>query len=120
MGESVRTVQVVERDGDVVRIIGNGPIGSIEIIASMTRRGDELVLRELHADGSGPGSLEISEVRAFARELGRQEGVRVVAVYGGTRTTGARPGKVPRPVRIVVEELPDEPHHSGDTDGGSE
>jgi hypothetical protein len=120
MGESVRTVQVVERDGDVVRIIGDGPKGSIEVIASMRRQGDELVLRELHADGTGPGSLGIGEVRAFARELGRQEGVRVVEIHGGTRTTGARPGKLPRPVRILVEELPHEPRNTGGTDPGSE
>jgi hypothetical protein len=71
MGDVDRTIRIVERDGDVVRMIGDGPRGSIEVIATMTREGNRLVLRGLHADGAGPGSLGLSELRAYARLLGR-------------------------------------------------
>lgn len=99
-----RTIHVVERDGDTVRLVGDGPKGRIEVIARMTRTGDTLVLDGLHADGGGPGSQGLGEIRAFARQLGRQEGAKRVEVRGGTRTTGANPGKVPRPITFDVEE----------------
>ena len=65
MAEGERSIQIVERDGDVVRMIANGPEGSIEVIASMTVEGDRLVLRNLHADGPGPGSIGLSAIRPF-------------------------------------------------------
>lgn len=41
---------------------------------------------------------------AFARLLGWQQGVEGVTIFGGTRTTGAKPGKVPRPIKVRVQE----------------
>jgi hypothetical protein len=102
MGETSRTIIIAEQDGSTVRIVGHGPKGSIEVIAEMVIEGDALVLRGLHADGSGPGSLGLGEIKAFAQQFGRQMGVSVVRIYGGIRTTGAFPGKVPRPVLIRV------------------
>ena len=102
MGETSRTIVIAEQDGPTVRIVGNGPKGSIEVITEMTREGDALVLRGLHADGSGPGSLGLSEIKGFAHQFGRQMGVKVVRIYGGIRTTGAFPGKIPRPVVFRV------------------
>jgi hypothetical protein len=104
MGDTSRTIIIAEQDGPTLRIVGNGPKGSIEVIAEMTHDGEALTLTGLHADGSGPGSLGLSEIRAFAQQFGRQMGVKVVRIYGGKRTTGAFPGKTPRPVVIRVVE----------------
>jgi hypothetical protein len=105
MAES-RTIKIIERDGDTVRIVGQGPEGRIEVICTMHREGDTILLRGLHADGAGPTSLGLIAIREFAREFARQQGARVIEIYGGRRTSGARPGKVPRPVRITAEEEP--------------
>ena len=59
-------------------------------------------LREFGITGPGPGSLGAGELLAFARALGRQEGVRSVVVEGRTRTTGAAPGRSPRSVTVKV------------------
>ena len=104
MADGDREIRIAERDGDIVRLVGRGPRGAIEVLANMTVEGDRLVLRGLHADGDGPGSLGLAEIRAYARLLGRQMGVSALEIHGGTRTTGARPGKVPRPVVIAVQE----------------
>jgi RHS repeat-associated protein len=98
-----RTVTVVERDGEVVRIVGTGPKGTVEVIASMTKEGDQLILRGAHIDGPGPATMGIRELGGFARQLGQQEGASEVVVEGAARTTGARVGHIPRPFVFKVE-----------------
>ena len=72
------------------------------MITEMTKEGDTLVLRGLHIDGPGAGSLGLRELRNLATDLGRQQGAKRVTIYGGTRTTGANPGHVPRPITFLV------------------
>ena len=100
-------IRIAERDGNIVRIEGYGPRGFIEVITEMTQEADRLILRSLHADGSGPQSLGIREIRAYARQFARQMGVSVITIHGGIRTSGARPGKRPRPITIRLEEPSD-------------
>lgn len=95
------TVEILERDGDVVELLARGST-TITVIAEMRLVGDTLILDRLHMDGGGPGSSSIGELREMARELGRQQGAKEVMVFGAMRTTGASPGKVPRPILIKV------------------
>jgi hypothetical protein len=95
-------VRVVETDGDVVRWVATTPKGNIEMIAKVTRDGDTLHLNGLHIDGPGGNELGIRGIRDLAVDLGRQHGVKKLVVHGGTRTTGANPGRVPRPVTFPV------------------
>jgi len=74
------------------------------VITSMTQEGDTLILRGTHIEGPGPGTLGIGEIREFVREIGRQQGVRSVKIFGGTRTTGATPGRTPHPIVMEVNE----------------
>lgn len=96
-------MRIVERDGDIVEIVAKGKNGDITAIARMHKEGDQLILSGLHVDGPGPGGSSIEELMNIGRTLGRQEGAKEVVVYGARRTTGANPGRVPRPVRIKVE-----------------
>jgi len=84
-------VSIVEQDGDVAWIVAETVVGRVEIIASMVREGDTLLLRGLHVDGPGAGSMGVAMVRRIARELGKQQHVRQILVFGGVRTTGATP-----------------------------
>ena len=90
--------RIVERDGDVVRIVA----GQIEVIAKLLRHGDDLILEGFSIDGAGPGSSGLGKLRQLGRQFGAQQGARRLIVRGTTRTTGASPGKQPREVVIVV------------------
>lgn len=46
--------------------------------------------------------LSVGDIKAAARELGRQEGVSQVEVQGGVRTGGANPGHTPAPFTVKV------------------
>ena len=91
-------LQIVERDGDVVRIVGAGP----EVIARMLRSGGDLVLEGLSIDGAGRGSQGLKELRRLAREFGADQGAKRILIRGTPRTTGAKPGKIPREIVIDV------------------
>jgi hypothetical protein len=76
--------------------------GDITVITGMTKEGDTLILRGMHIDGPGAGSLGLRELRTLAKDLGRQQGAKRVTICGGTRTTGANPGHTPRPITFPV------------------
>ncbi len=94
-----RTITITDRDGDIVIMLGSGPGGDVEVATEMSREGDTLILRDTHVEGS----VGYGEFREFARELGRQQGVKEVVIYGGIRTSGANPGHAPRPVKVEVD-----------------
>ena len=72
-----------------------------------------LILHGLHIDGPGAGLSSIKELKAIAKLLGKQYGVKEVVVLGGRRTSGASvvgkvaknpgQGKVPKPLIIKIE-----------------
>ena len=76
--------------------------GDIEIMSNMSQEGEVLSLRNTHIEGPGAGSLGLKQVRSLARTLGKQFNAKVVKIYGGIRTTGANPGKTPRPITIKI------------------
>jgi hypothetical protein len=94
--------RIVEADGDVVELAVTTAKGDITIITGMSKEGDTLILSGLHIDGPGTGSVGLPELRGLAIELGRQQGARRVTIHGGTRTTGANTGKIPRPMTFLV------------------
>jgi hypothetical protein len=48
------------------------------------------------------GRSSITELLSLAREFGKQNNVEEVIIYGGERTTGAKPGKIPKPIKIKI------------------
>ena len=95
-------IRIADRDGDIVEIIAQGKSGEITVIAEMTRSDDDLILRDAHIDGVGPGASSIGELKQLAREFAQQQGASRIIIYGGVRTTGAKPGRRPRPIIIDV------------------
>ena len=104
-----------EGDGDVT--IADDGSGAVEITVK-TPSGDVIIIGEISVDGEiatigtpesgadidgpGAGSQGVSGTREIGRKIGRELGVETVKIYGGGRTTGANPGKTPRPVTIRV------------------
>ena len=95
-------VQIIEADGDVVELAATTAKGDISVITGMTKEGDTLILKGMHIDRPGPGSVGLRELRSLASDLGKQQGAKQVTIFGGARTSGANPGKVPRPVTFPV------------------
>lgn len=95
-------VRIIQTDGDVVELAATMAKGEVRVITEMAREGDTLILKGMHIDGPGAGSLGLRQMRDLATDLGRQQGVRRVTIYGGMRTTGANPGHTPRPIAFPV------------------
>ena len=95
-------VRIVETDGEIVELVATTENGEVRVITGMSKEGDALHLRGLHIDGPGVGSLGRVGLRNLAVELGKQQGAKQVIILGGTRTTGANPGQIPRPIRFLV------------------
>ena len=70
-----RTIQVVQREDNLVEMVGTGARGEIRVLAEMTKQGDAIVLKGLHMEGASPGAIGIRELREFARQLGKEQGV---------------------------------------------
>jgi hypothetical protein len=101
-----RTIEILERDGAVVSIVARTATGeTLEIMATLARAADVIILSELHVDGPGSGTLGaggIGELRALARLFLTQEGAQTLIIKGGTRTTGAGAAALRTPRDIVI------------------
>jgi len=96
------SIRIVEIDGDVVELAATKVHGEVGVITGIRQEGQDLILSSLHMDGPGAGSVGVATLRNLARVLGRHYNASRVIVWGGVRTTGANPGRVPRPIIIEV------------------
>jgi hypothetical protein len=94
--------KLVERDGDVSLFSVEGKGGEISIVAETSMEGGTLILRNAHIQGGGKGTSSLAELRSVLEAIGRAEGAKEVIVFGGERTSGARPGHRPRPIKVKV------------------
>ena len=104
MSPSSPSIEIIEHDpAGALHVRATTRRGTIEVITNVWLEAQTAYLDELHVDGPGAGSMGIQDQLALARELGRQLQVRRLVIQGGVRTTGAKPGRVPRPVTILIE-----------------
>ena len=99
----VTKIRIVERDGEIVELLATTARGDVTVICETRISGRCLTLTKLHIDGPGADTIGLRELRNIARMFGIQEGVDKVVVQGSTRTTGSRPGHVPRMITIACE-----------------
>ena len=93
-------LKILEQDGSAIHVVVQTATGPVEVMANTAKVGDKLVLSGVHV-GEGV-KLSVGDIKAAARELGRQEGVSQVEVQGGVRTGGANPGHTPAPFTVKV------------------
>lgn len=96
-------VVLVEQDGIAHEFqvqIGNH---TLTVITNLEIEGNTMLLRDFHVDGPGPGQLSASQLRKAIRVLGQNYNVAIVVVRGFERTTGAKPGHVPRPIEVRIK-----------------
>ena len=87
------SIKLVEQDGNIYQFSIPGSNGDLSVVTEMTQSGNQLILNGMHIDGPGAGSSSLGQLRNIARALGQQYGVDEVVINGGTRTSGANPGK---------------------------
>ncbi len=102
--KATSSIKLVEQDGNIYQFSIPGSNGDLSVVTEMTQNGNQLILNGMHIDGPGAGSSSLGQLRNIARALGQQYGVDEVVINGGTRTSGANPGKVPRSITIKVNQ----------------
>lgn len=97
--------RILSREGKVLEIAGEGPEGKLYSIPEVIDQGDTVCLRGFDIDGPGAGSFSRYELKLLTRDLVEQLGFKPskIRIEGNPRTTGANPGKQPRPIIIPME-----------------
>jgi hypothetical protein len=91
-------IAILDREGDVIMGAFKVAGGKAEFVAEIVREGDTIILRGAHIEGDA----KLAEVIALAKRFGCEQGASKVIIEGGMRTTGARPGHIPKPIVIEV------------------
>jgi hypothetical protein len=81
------------------------PVGEILVMAEVEERDRTLRLIGLHIQGLEPNAIGVANLRILADVVMRELDYDAVEVEGSIRTTGARPGRRPRPLRFTRRPL---------------
>ena len=78
-------------------------VGRLVMIGHLSFEGETLFCRGAHIHGEGvpPNGLGPGSLKRIATEVMEEFDVDRIVVEGGRRTTGARPGTLPRPLRFA-------------------
>ena len=89
--------------GSVITARISCPAGQFLIMGEMLRFDRELRLGAVHIQSEtvGPNVLGWARLRQIARAVAEKVGVDVILIEGAARTTGAAPGRIPRPLRFT-------------------
>jgi hypothetical protein len=90
-------INLVDHPVAIVRI--TVPIGTLDVIGSISRVGRVLHIDGAHVQGLTPGALGRAGLNATGRKLLEEADVDEIVIEGGARTTGRRKGSRPRPIR---------------------
>jgi hypothetical protein len=83
----------------VIAVISDGT-QEWHVAATVLVCGDTLKLRGFHMHGAGPWFTGVARLLSMARWLKDEIGVRQLRIEGAARTTGAGPGRIPRPLVV--------------------
>lgn len=93
-------MEISERDGDTIHLSIQTEAGLVTVIADLVRLDDRLVIDGAHVEGRG---LSRTRIHQLAQAFGEVEDVVEVIIQGGRRTSGARPGSIPSPIKVKVK-----------------
>ncbi|WP_152612674.1 hypothetical protein [Leisingera sp. ANG-M7] len=96
-------ITISEVDGNTVSFSVNTEKGPVDVVADISVKNGILSLSNAHVQGDGPNTSSIGALRSAVKSLGRAFGVDQVSFSGGTRTSGANPGRTPGTVNISVD-----------------
>ena len=90
-------IDLVDHPVMIVRI--TVPVGTLEVIGSVSKIGRILHIDGAHVQGLAPGALGRAGLNAIGRKLLEEADVNEIVIQGGARTTGRSKGARPRPIR---------------------
>lgn len=89
-------------DHPVVTIRIGTPVGAVEVMAEVAEHRRSLQLRRLHVQSAvEPNAIGLANWRLIANVVMERMGYDEIIVEGAVRTTGARPGRRPQPIRFA-------------------
>jgi hypothetical protein len=91
-------VQIEVGDGDTILVSCSDDVQTVEIIANLALADRTAVLRKLHIQGAGPNTLGPAALRELIKWVKNKRDVDELRIEGATRTSGAGPGRIPRPI----------------------
>jgi hypothetical protein len=91
-------IDLVDHPVMIVRI--TVPMGTLEVIGSISRIERVLRIDGAHVQGLAPGTLGRAGLNAIGRKLLEEADVDEIIVQGGARTTGRNKGARPRPIHF--------------------
>lgn len=77
------------------------PYGDIDLLGEFEVYDDHVIVRRLHIQGSGKGSMGVSKIREIGRVLVEKLNVEYIEIHGAVRTSGAGPGRRPGKIRLT-------------------
>ncbi len=96
---NIKNLKIIGHEDDFFQITGKFDGIDIEIQGMMRIEGDNLIMESVDFGGA----IGVGNMRQLVNEFGRHTGVKQVAIFPGKRTTGANPGKTPKPFTINIE-----------------
>jgi len=81
----------------LIMVFGNGS-QMLEMVADFAIEERVVTLSGLHLTGNGPNSIGPAGMRALALWVKKEFGLDELRIHGASRTTGASPGRRPRPL----------------------
>ncbi len=89
----------VGTEAPIVTLVAHTPSGELYIMGELVSFGRKVEVEKAHTFGPAKGSFGIRGLRAVARAFVEQFDVEDLIIKGEARTTGASPGRRPRPFR---------------------
>jgi hypothetical protein len=95
------SLTIVEQDGPTVLAEIIFPTERLSVVAGIRLEAVGIVLYNLHIDGPGAGGLGVAGLRQIVDQVMELYDVEVLEIHGFRRTTGAKPGRIPGPLRFA-------------------
>jgi hypothetical protein len=86
-------------DDGFLGLVVRTPRGELRLLGRVVEAGRQLRLTEVHAGGLSANSLGVRGLLRLAQAFAERFDVDEIVIEGAARTTGARPGHVPRILR---------------------
>jgi hypothetical protein len=98
-------IEIIREQSDETIVVARiaTSVGTVLVMAEVALEDRTLTLSGVHVQGDDVGANEIgvAGLRRIIQEAMEELGVDEIIIVGSVRTTGAGPGRIPRPLRFT-------------------